>query len=65
MLYLQYNRSCFFEINKGKFCTRYNKYKTFNKYYKESKAPDRLRAECKKKCLYFVKRDHREKTKKI
>ena len=46
----------------GKVCTNCKEYKTFNNYYKESKAPDGLKAKCKQ-CLYFVKRDHRERNK--
>ena len=46
----------------GKVCRKCNEYKTFNNYYKETKAPDGLRASCKQ-CLYFVKRDHRERNK--
>ena len=49
-------------MNEGKICTKCNEHRTYNNYYKESKAPDGLKAKCKK-CLYFVKRDHRERNK--
>ena len=46
----------------GKVCTTCKEFKTLNNYYKESKAPDGLRAKCKQ-CLYFVRRVHRERNK--
>ena len=49
-------------MTEGKICLKCNECKTYNNYYKESKAPDGLKAKCKK-CLYFVKRDHRERNK--
>lgn len=46
----------------GKICTTCREYKLLHEYYKESKAPDGLKAKCKN-CLYFVKKDHRERNK--
>ena len=42
----------------GKICTGCHCLK-FD-YYKESKAPDGLKAKCKK-CQYFTKKNHRER----
>jgi hypothetical protein len=49
-------------MTEGKICTKCKEYKSFNNYYKESKAPDGLKAKYKQ-CLYFVKKIHREKNK--
>lgn len=44
----------------GKICTGCHCLKLYNHYYKETKAPDGLRAKCKE-CQYFTKKNHREK----
>ena len=49
-------------MSEGKICTTCKEYKLLSEYYKESKAPDGLRAKCKK-CLYFVRKNHRERNK--
>jgi hypothetical protein len=46
----------------GKNCTGCQFFKLNNHYYKESKAPDGLRAKCKE-CLYFIRKNHRERNK--
>ena len=49
-------------MSEGKICTSCGQYKFLYEYYKESKAPDGLKAKCKK-CLYFVKRLHYQNNK--
>ena len=44
----------------GKFCTGCRCFKSYSNYYKETKAPDGLKAKCKE-CQYFIKKRHREK----
>ena len=49
-------------MSEGKICTKCNQYKLFCEYYKETKAPDGLKAKCKQ-CLYFVKKNHYQNNK--
>ena len=49
-------------MTEGKICTTCNEFKLFCEYYKETKAPDGLKAKCKQ-CLYFVKKNHYQNNK--